>query len=250
VDLPLPEATVAELNDRFHDAEAQEILRWALDSVERVAIASAFQADGTCLLDMAVAIRPDVPVLFLETGFHFEETLAFKRELTERLGLNVVELRGEHTPQSQAAAFGERLYERDPDRCCRINKVLPFSRALHGYDAWITALRRDSSPSRAGTPIVEQYELEPGRPMVKANPLATWTRRDVWAYLKDRGLPHHPLYDLGYAQVGCAPCTRLVFPGEDERAGRWDGAQKVECGIHERHAETEPRAILTPPAGP
>lgn len=238
---PLTESRIHELNERFEGQPPEATLRWLLEeaAVPRVAAASAFQAEGTCLLDMAVAIRPDLPVLFLDTGFHFKETLAFRDQLVRRLHLNVVSLGGEHTPESQAAAFGDRLYESDPDLCCRLNKVLPFTRALHHYDAWITALRRDSSPRRAGTPILEQYELEPGRTMLKLNPMAAWTRRDVWTYLRERDLPHHPLYDLGYAQIGCAPCTRLVFPGEDERAGRWDGAQKVECGIHE-HAGSAP----------
>jgi phosphoadenosine phosphosulfate reductase len=231
---PLSDGDVARLNQRFEDEAPEAILRWALEDsgMPRVAMASAFQADGVAVMHMATRIRPDLPILFLDTGFHFGQTLEFKRELTERLGLNVVDLRGDHTPESQAERFGERLYERHPDLCCRLNKVIPFSRALHGYDAWVTALRRDSAPTRAGTPIVERYDLEPGRPMVKVNPIAPWSRRQVWDYLEEQGLPRHPLYDLGYAQIGCAPCTRLVFPGEDERAGRWDGAQKVECGIH------------------
>jgi phosphoadenosine phosphosulfate reductase len=225
---------VEELNERFEHEEPQHIVRWALEDsgLERVAVASAFQAEGTCLMHMATRIRPDVPVLFLETGFHFRETLEFRDRLADELRLNVVELHGRHTPESQAAEHGERLYERDPNRCCDINKVQPFTEALHELDMWMTGLRRDSSPSRAATPIVEQYELEPGKTLVKVNPVARWTRRDVWRYLKDEGLPHHPLYDVGYAQIGCAPCTRLRFPGEDERESRWDGSQKVECGIH------------------
>jgi phosphoadenosine phosphosulfate reductase len=220
------------LASRFETEPPREILRWALDSVERIAVASAFQAEGTCVLHMATRIRPKVPVLFLDTGFHFGETLMFKEELTARLSLNVVELRGDYTPQTQAIEFGERLYERDPDLCCRLNKVVPFTRALHDYDAWVTALRRDSAPTRAGTPIVERYELEPGRPMLKVNPVANWTRSDVWAYMRQHDLPLNTLYDRGYAQIGCVPCTRPVRAGEDERAGRWDGSGKVECGLH------------------
>lgn len=236
VRLPLPEHEVAALNARFEGRPPQSILRWVLGEpgLEQVAVASAFQANGIAVIHMAAALRPDVPILFLDTGFHFEETHAFRRDLADRLDLNVIELRGDHTPASQAAEFGERLYERDPDLCCHLNKVVPFSRALHGSDAWITALRRDSAPTRAATPIVEQYDLEPGRPMLKVNPIAPWTRAEVWAYLSEHDLPHHPLYDVGYAQVGCAPCTRLAFPGEGERGGRWDGAQKVECGLHAR----------------
>jgi phosphoadenosine phosphosulfate reductase len=245
---PLEEATVQGLNERFERLHPRDILAWLLldSGLERVAIASSFQAEGTCVMDMAVAIRSDVPVLFLETGFHFAETLAFKEQLTDRLGLNVIDLVGEHTVESQAEMFGERLYEVDPAACCNLNKVEPFTRALHGYDAWVTALRRDSSTTRARTPILEQYELEPGAWMVKVNPLATWTRGDAWAYLAERNLPHNPLYDLGYAQIGCAPCTRMLTPGEHERAGRWDGSQKVECGIHVHEAARQ--ALLA--AGP
>src|SRR3954471_621839 len=143
------------LNARLEHEEPREILRWmVVDSdLERTAVASSFQAEGTCVIDMAVKLEPGIPVLFLATGFHFAETLASKEQRTERLGLNVVDLVGEHPVESQAAAFGERLYERDPDLCCKMNKVDPFSVALHDYDVWATALRRDSSPSRAAVPI-------------------------------------------------------------------------------------------------
>lgn len=229
----LSEHDVHDLNDRFESAHPREVVRWALEDsgIDRIAVASAFQAEGTCVMHMASAARPDVPVFFLQTGYHFAETLAFKDELTQRLHLTVVDLVGEHTVESQAAAFGPRLYERDPDRCCDLNKVRPMLEALRGLDAWITAFRRDSSPTRARSPILDRYELEPGRWMLKVNPVATWTRRDTWAYLREHNLPHNPLYDLGYASIGCAPCTRLRFAGEPERAGRWAGLSKWECGI-------------------
>jgi phosphoadenosine phosphosulfate reductase len=234
----LSDEEVRDLNRRFEHTHPRAIVRWALEEsgLERVAIASAFQAEGTCVMHMAVASSPDVPVLFLDTGYHFAETLAFRAQLTERLGLHVVDLVGQHTTDSQAATFGPRLYERDPDRCCDINKVRPMLEALRGLDAWITAFRRDSSPTRATSPIVDRYELEPGRPIVKINPVATWTRRDTWSYLKQHDLPHNPLYDLGYASIGCAPCTRMQLPGEPERAGRWAGLSKWECGIQQREA--------------
>jgi phosphoadenosine phosphosulfate reductase len=241
----LADEEVRQLNERFETAHPREILGWALEEsgLERVAIASAFQAEGTCVMHMASQIRPDVPVLFLETGFHFAETLAFKELLTEELGLNVVDLVGEHTIASQEAAFGPRLYERDPTLCCEINKVRPMFEALRGLDAWVTAFRRDSSPTRAKAPIVDQYELEPGRFIVKVNPVATWTRRDTWAYLKANDLPHNPLYDLGYASIGCAPCTRMPFPGEPERAGRWAGFAKWECGIQARETSEQQEIV-------
>jgi phosphoadenosine phosphosulfate reductase len=241
VRIQLPDDELVALNIEFERAHPREILTWALErsGLPKVAIASAFQAEGTAIMHMATTIRPDVPVLFLETGFQFAETLAFKQQLTERLGLHVIDLYGELTVEEQAATHGERLFERDPERCCDLNKVRPMFEALRGLDGWITAFRRDSSPTRADAPFVERYELEPGVPIVKVNPVAAWTRRDTWAYLKEHDLPHNPLYDLGYASIGCAPCTRLRFSGEPERAGRWAGLSKWECGIHEREAANQ-----------
>ncbi len=237
----LAEEHIQHLNRRFESSDPPDIVRWALDEsgLDRIAIASAFQAEGTCLIHMAVRIRQDVPILFLETGFHFAETLAFKERLTEALGLNVVELTGDYSDDTQAAAFGPRLYERDPKSCCELNKVIPFDRALRGYDAWMTSMRRDSAWTRKNTPIISETQFEDGRAVVKINPIANWTRRDAWAYLKENDLPHNPLYDLGYASIGCAPCTRMLFPGEDERAGRWSGLLKTECGIHVREAAAD-----------
>lgn len=239
----LSDEEVRDLNERFEGAHPREVVRWALkeSGIDRIAIASAFQAEGTCVMHMATASRPDVPVLFLQTGFHFAETLAFKTQLAERLGLNVVDLVGRYSVESQTAELGPRLYERDPTRCCDVNKVQPMLEALRGLDAWITAFRRDSSPTRATSPIVDRYELEPSRWIVKINPVANWTRRETWAYLREHDLPHNPLYDLGYASIGCAPCTRMQFPGEAERAGRWAGLSKWECGIQTREASAEPR---------
>lgn len=228
------------LNRRFETATPREIVHWALDDsgIERIALASAFQAEGTCVMHMASLVRPDVEILFLETGFHFAETLAFKEQLSERLGVTITDLVGAYTVEQQEATFGGRLYERDPGLCCDVNKVRPMFDALQKLDAWVTAFRRDSSPTRATAPILDRYELEPGRPMLKINPVANWTRRDTWAYLKENDLPHNPLYDLGYASIGCAPCTRMRFEGEPERAGRWAGLSKWECGIHQREAAT------------
>jgi phosphoadenosine phosphosulfate reductase len=238
----LSDHEIRELNERFEGASAQEIVRWALEDsgIERIAIASAFQAEGTCVMHMASMIRPDVEVLFLETGFHFAETLAFKEQMVERLGLSLTDLVGAYTVEQQTREFGERLYERDPQLCCEINKVRPMFEALQKLDAWITAFRRDSSPTRANAPIIDRYELEPARHIVKVNPVARWTARDTWSYLRDNDLPHNPMYDLGYASIGCAPCTRVRFDGEPERAGRWAGFSKWECGIHQRETAQQP----------
>ena len=250
----LAQDDIQQLNGLFERWGPQEIVRWTLEDsgLERIAIASAFQAEGTCLIHMAVRIRPDIPILFLETGFHFAETLAFKERLTEAFGLNVVELTGDYTDDTQAAAFGPRLYERDPKSCCHLNKVVPFDRALRAYDAWMTSMRRDSAWTRTNTPIVSETQFGDGRAVVRINPIANWTRRDAWAYLKDYDLPHNPLYDLGYSSIGCAPCTRMVFPGEDERAGRWSGLLKTECGIHVRETSIEEvdEELPCPPSQP
>jgi phosphoadenosine phosphosulfate reductase len=234
----LAEDQIQDLNARFEGAEPMEIIQWALcdSGLERVAIASAFQAEGTAIIHMAAGLRPDIPILFLETGFHFAETLAFKERLTELLGLNVIDLTGDHTVESQTGAFGPRLFERDPTLCCELNKVRPFDAALERLDGWITGMRRDSAWTRAGTPILSWTELDSGHRVLKVNPIANWSRREAWTYLKANNLPHNPLYDLGFSSIGCAPCTRMVFEGEDERAGRWSGLLKTECGIHVEEA--------------
>lgn len=230
----IPTDELVTLNQAFEGAEPIDVVEWALlkSGIERIAIASAFQTEGTVVMHMATQIRPDIPILFLETGYQFAETLAFKQRMTETLGLNVIDLVGHYTVQRQAETFGARLYERDPEKCCELNKVRPMFEALRGFDAWITALRRDSSPTRADAQFVDQYEIEPGRWMIKVNPVATWTQQDVYGYLKKHELPRNPLYDLGYSSIGCAPCTRMRFAGEPERSGRWAGKPKWECGIH------------------
>jgi len=247
VDLLIPDDELQDLNERFEAALPHDVIGWALSEprLPRVAIASAFQREGTAIMHMSVQAKPEVPILFLETGFHFAETLAFKEQLTEAFGLNVVELTGEHTVDSQSDAYGPRLYERDPNLCCDLNKVRPFNRALRGLDAWVTGMRRDSSWTRRDTPILLQYELEPGKTLIRVNPIANWTQRDVWTYLKEHDIPHNPLYDLGYASIGCAPCTRILFPGEDERAGRWSGTGKIECGIQAPEAALQDVAAGT-----
>src|SRR5438445_4832463 len=179
---------VRELNARFESSPPNEIIRWALESgLERMAVATAFQAEGTAIIHMAVNVRPEVPVLFLETGFHFAETLAFKERLTELLGLNVMDLTGDETVESQAQRYGERLYERDPKLCCELNKVIPLNRAFEHLDGWITGMRRDSAWTRKNTPILSFTELDSGKRLLKVNPIANWTRREAWAYLKRNG---------------------------------------------------------------
>jgi len=175
------------------------------------------------LAHMLSEIAPNTPVIFLNTGFHFPETLAFRDELVEKYKLNLVEMQPLHDPGP--------LYETDTDRCCDIRKVEPMQRALRDYDAWISALRRDQSPTRQALDVAELQDKENGQ-VLKVYPLIAWTRQQVWRYLYDHGVPHHPLLDQGYTSIGCWPCTRATRPGEDERAGRWQGTGKTECGLH------------------
>ena len=209
------------------------ILQWVAATIGELAVATSFQASGLAILHMLNEVREGVPVLFLDTGFHFPETLEFRDRIVEMWGLDLVVLTGAHrNPERQAEIHGAELYRRDPERCCFINKVEPLQRALEGFDGWLSGLRRDQSPLRADTPVVEAQLLPSGKEILKIHPLAHWTKADVGRYLADHSIPTHPLLEQGFASIGCWPCTRAVRPGEDERAGRWDGFGKAECGIH------------------
>jgi phosphoadenosine phosphosulfate reductase len=217
---------------RLEEAGAAEILEWAVRNVPRFAVSSSFGADSAVLLHLVARVESAVPVLFLETGFHFPETLRFRRELVARLGLtDVRDLRPALTVGQQAREHGGGLYVRDADACCQIRKVEPLNAALREFDGWASGVRRDQTPERADTPVVQTVVRE-GRELVKVSPLARWTAADVDEYLAAHDLPRHPLADAGYPSIGCAPCTRPVAAGEDARAGRWAGSAKTECGIH------------------
>lgn len=234
--MSLPERAFVAPEEHYSDldrAQPEEILAWCAATIDRLAIATSFQSSGLVLLHMLQDIRPDLDVLFLDTGFHFDETLDLKERVTKMWDLNVVELRGEHgSAERQAALHGAELYKSDPDKCCHINKVQPLQRALAGYDGWISGLRRDQSPMRSETPIIEAQLLPSGDEILKIHPLARWARSDVMDYVRGHGIPTHPLLEMGYASIGCWPCTRPIGQDEHERAGRWDGSGKTECGIH------------------
>lgn len=219
-----------EMLERAHP---REILAWAATGIERLAIATSFQSSGLVILHLLQSIRPGLPVLFLDTGFHFEESLAFKQRITALWDLEVVELRGEHeSVAEQNRRHGPDLFARDPDRCCFINKVEPLQRALQDFDGWISGLRRDQSPLRASTPIIEAQMLPSGEEVIKIHPLAGWTRDDVEDYLTRHDIPTHPLIEQGFASVGCWPCTKAASSNNGDRDGRWQGFDKTECGIH------------------
>jgi len=193
-------------------------------------VTSSFQAECMVLVDLVVAQQPDIPVLFLETGYHFPETYAYRDQMTERFHLNLVNLSSNLTVAEQESQFGI-LHQSAPDRCCGIRKVEPLFRGLKDYGVWFTALRREQSPTRANLQTVDHFKLPTGKQLLKVSPLAAWTNADVWSYLKRRGIPVLPLYDNGYSSIGCAPCTTPPADPENLRSGRW-GGRKLECGIH------------------
>ncbi len=217
----------------LQEATPETVLRWAAESLDRLAVATSFQSSGLVILHHLREIKPDLPVLFLDTGFHFKETLEFRDRIAQMWDLKVVTLRGQHgSAEKQAEIYGAELYRRSPDTCCAINKVKPLQAALEEYDGWISGLRRDQSPLRSETPIIEAQLLPSGNEIMKIHPLARWNKSDVEAYTTKHNIPTHPLLEMGYASIGCWPCTRAIKAGEDERAGRWEGRAKTECGIH------------------
>jgi phosphoadenosine phosphosulfate reductase len=217
--------------ERLAGASPEDILRFAFDAYgPRIAVSTAFGAEGCALVAMAAAVRPGVRVFTIDTGYLFAQTRELADRLRHRYDIDLTVLEPERTVAEQDAAFGPRLYARDPDACCAMRKVEPTRRALAGLDAWIAGLRRDQGPSRAGIRVLERHEVE-GRALVKVHPLAAWSRTDTWRYVLDHDVPYNPLLDQGFSSIGCAPCTRPVGAGDAERAGRWDG-RKQECGIH------------------
>jgi phosphoadenosine phosphosulfate reductase len=227
------EGDVAELNRRFAGASAQDILRAVLlDGVAgRVALVSSFGAESAVLLHLAAQIDPALPVLFLETGKHFPETLAYRDALVDQLGLTgLVNL----TPDAETIAKRDEAglrWSYDPDGCCEIRKVIPLAKALADFDGTISGRKGFQSSTRTGIPAFElDHTDSAGR--IKVNPLATWSPEQIAAYFTEHALPPHPLVAQGYPSIGCSPCTSKVAPGEDPRSGRWRGWDKTECGIH------------------
>jgi len=223
----------AEADERFEGIadpveQALAVLRWAGDTFGDAFTITSSMADGL-LAHLASQAVPDVNVVFLDTGYHFAETIGTRDWIASVLPITLVNVQPPSTVAQQDAEHGPRLYERDPDLCCSLRKVQPLAQALSGFAAWGSGVRRDESPTRAGTRLVD---WDAKRGMVKVNPLAAWTQDDVDAYIVANQVPVNPLSEIGYASIGCAPCTRAVAPGEDPRAGRWAGRNKVECGLH------------------
>lgn len=223
------ETTATALNDRYGDAAAGDILSAAIrDRFRgRIALVSSFGAESAALLHLVAAIDPATPVLFLDTGKHFAQTLTYRRQLAKRLGLtNVQDLRPAADDQATDDPSGD-LWRRNPDACCDLRKTRPLKSALDGFDAWITGRKQFHGGARVGLPA---FEAAP--PHIKINPIARWTPADIDAYVAAHDLPPHPLVAEGYPSIGCWPCTHPAST-DDLRGGRWRGLAKTECGIHE-----------------
>jgi phosphoadenosine phosphosulfate reductase len=233
-----PGLTLAEVQDidaGFQSKSTEEILGWAWDHFgARAAIGTSFQGAGVVLMDLANKNGLRFPVFTLDTGLLFPETVALKSRLEDHFGIQIESLVPDLTVEQQAAAIGPELWKTDPDLCCTQRKVMPLQAKLAEIDCWITGLRRDQGESRSSLGIIELYSLEfdGGRDIAKLNPMARWSRAGVRKHIVDQKIPYNPLYDQGYTSIGCRPCTHRNADGANERAGRWLGFNKVECGIH------------------
>ena len=236
------ETQLRELAERgaaeLEGASATDLLRWTDDNFGGVTgprgwatcnyvVASNMQ--DAVLIDNASKVRPGVPVLFLDTGYHFAETIGTRDAIESVYDIHVLNITPEHSVEEQDELMGKDLFAREPNECCRLRKVVPLRKALSGYGAWVTGLRRVEAPTRANAPLIsfdESFKL------VKINPLAAWTDEDVQDYIEKNAVLVNPLVDEGYPSIGCAPCTSKPAKGADPRSGRWEGRNKTECGLH------------------
>jgi len=239
--IPVSNPDIAAAALEFEDRPPAEALAHAVARFgPRIGFATGFGAEGCVLLDLIARHRLPVEVFTLDTGLLFPETHALWRALEARYGIRIQGVRSELTLEAQERRHGPRLWESDPDRCCALRKVEPLRATLGGFDAWVTAIRREQTPDRADARV---FEADPRFGLVKVNPLAGWTHEAVWSYVREHSVPVNPLHARGYPSIGCAPCTGPVAAGEPARAGRWRQRAKIECGLHTRPAPSpEPPA--------
>jgi phosphoadenosine phosphosulfate reductase len=209
-------------------AAAVDLLRWADEHFASEYVVASNMQDAV-LIDMAAKLRPGVDVLFLDTGYHFAETIGTRDAVSQVYDVNVINVTPEHSVAEQDALLGKNLFAREPNECCRLRKVAPLGKALQGYSAWVTGLRRVEAPTRANAPLIS-FDAAFG--LVKINPLATWTDQDIQDYIDANNVLVNPLVFDGYPSIGCAPCTAKPADGADPRSGRWQGKGKIECGLH------------------
>jgi phosphoadenosine phosphosulfate reductase len=211
------------------DATAAEALAWTAANFGQSWIVASNMQDAV-LIDLVTQVKSDVDVLFLETGYHFAETIGTRDAVaTVYPDVRIVNAQAEQSVAEQDAQYGPKLHERDPNQCCHLRKVVPLRKTLANYSAWVTGVRRVDAPTRANTPIVTWDERNG---LVKVNPIAAWTDEEFRAYITEHGILENPLVSVGYPSIGCAPCTAKVAPGADPRSGRWAGQSKTECGLH------------------
>ncbi len=224
------QAELAAASEALETATPPQILAWAADRfAPDLTMGTAFGPEGMVIIHMLAEVAPATIVFNLDTGYQFAETVAMRDRVRDRYGLEVTFARAEQTVEAYEAAHGGPVYKVDPNRCCFDRKIAVLRRAIVGKQAWISAIRRDQSPDRSRAPIVG-WDRKFG--LVKVNPLANWTKPQIWKFITDHDVPYNPLHDQGYTSIGCQPCTRAVLFGEDERAGRWSGTAKTECGLH------------------
>jgi phosphoadenosine phosphosulfate reductase len=226
----LSDDEIADASKNLLNESPQVILRWAVETFHpKLMMATAFGAEGCCIIHMLAEIEPSVRIINLETGYQFAETLALRERIKEKYGIEVEYIYPELTVAEYEAEHGGPLYSIRPDQCCYDRKILPLRKAVVGYEAWISAIRGDQTDHRRAAGIV-QKDAKFG--VIKVNPLLRWNKKDVWNFIFKNEVPYNPLHDQNYPSIGCWPCTEPVSEGEDERAGRWAGSKKKECGLH------------------
>jgi phosphoadenosine phosphosulfate reductase len=229
---PISQLEIEQLRGVAEEWNSEEVLRWAFDAFEPgIEIASGFGAEGTVLLDIAARTCPRLKVFTLDTGYIFPQTLELANKIELRYGIRVEKLQSEVTPDAQAQMYEPALWNKDPDLCCEIRKITPLKKKLASLGAWVTAIRREQTPSRKNAAKVEwdsKFKL------VKINPLADWTQEQIWRYIRKHRLAYNALHDQGYPSIGCIQCTAQVSVEAHPRSGRWVGFSKTECGLHQQ----------------
>lgn len=220
---------VAKLNEDYLNKTPQEILQLAFARFDNISFACSFGAEDVALVDMIVKIKPDAKIFYLDTDVLFQETYDVRDQILAKYGANLERVSTNVTLEEQTERFGDKLWETDPGACCNLRKVEPLTQKLSELDAWITGIRREQAPTRANAGVIE---VDGKFNLIKFNPMALWTNKQVWDYILANEVPYNKMHDQGYPSIGCIHCTRAVQPGEDPRAGRWAGHQKTECGLH------------------
>lgn len=230
-----PNLDVRALAEAMPSWTMDEVLAWVAETFgTRAQIGTSYQGSGLVIIHHARKLGLDLPVFTIDTGLLFPETNALKTRLEEFFGIEIEALRPEQSVQEQADTYGGELWTTNPDTCCTNRKVIPLQKKLAKLDVWITGVRSNQSDTRAHMKMIEIYEFDKLREhyILKLNPMLNWSREEVWDYIKQHHIPYNPLHDQGYRSIGCWPCTKITSRGENERAGRWEGFDKTECGIH------------------